>query len=128
MYLKSDYRDMPFAELLNDLSPHAFIEQNSSDETKYCFLEILANLPEERLRQRIKKYLRFFQENIWEAETGKPFPTVLIICPNNEKFNYVKSYAKSKMRELDEPSLTVRLSTADKVKGFGIGGDVWVTL
>ncbi|OQB05200.1 MAG: AAA-like domain protein [bacterium ADurb.Bin212] len=128
MYVKSDYQTMPLAESLNDLSPHAFIEQINPNETKYCFLEILANLPEERLRQRIKKYLRFYQENAWEAETGMPFPTVLIICPNDEVFKYVKSYAKSKLRELDEPSLTVRLSTVEKVKEFGIGGDVWTTL
>ncbi len=128
MYVKSDYHNMPLVEVLNDLSPHAFIEQNSTDETKCCFLEILANLPEERLRQRIKKYLRFYQENTWEAETSKPFPTVLIICPSDEKFNYVKSYTKSKLRSLDEPSLTVRLSTVKKIREFGIGGDVWVTL
>jgi len=128
MYVKSDYPDMPLAETLRDLSPHAYIEENSANETKHCFLEILANLPEERLRQRIKKYLRFYQENTWEAETGKPFPTVLIICPNDEVFKYVKSYSKRKMTMLDEPSLTIRLSTIEKIKEFGITGDVWTTL
>jgi hypothetical protein len=128
MYVKSDYSALPFAGALNDLSPHAYIGQTSENETKHCFLEILANLPEERLRQRIKKYLRFYQENTWEAKTGKPFPTILIICPNDAVMSYVKKYTKTKLRELDEPDLTARLSTVEKVKEFGISGDVWVIL
>jgi len=116
---------MPIAIALNDLSPHAFVEEKDRNEIRHCFLEVMADLPEERLRQRIKKYIRFYQENTWEAETGKQFPTVLIICPNDKVSKYIRSYTKAKLRSLDEPELIVHLSTADKVRESGVAGDIW---
>ncbi len=125
MYVKSDYPTMPIAIALNDLSPHAFVEEKDRNEIRHCFLEVLADLPEERLRQRIKKYIRFYQENTWEAETGKPFPTVLMICPNDKVSKYVRSYTKAKLRSLGEPEISMKILTAEEVREQGITSDFW---
>jgi len=126
MQVKSDYSVHSQKELLDELNPHAYIKRRKSGMTKYYFLEIFADLPRQRLQQRIKKYLSFYQSNEWEGATGRTFPIILIICPNDEVFEYIKRYAKTKLRELDEPSLKVQVTTAIKVKKSGITGDIWV--
>lgn len=123
--VKSDYPSHPLATLLCDLNPHAYIAQKKSGQTKRSFLEILADLPVLRLRQRIKKYLNFYQSNEWEGTTGTVFPTILIICPNDRVFSYVKHYLKTKLAQLDETDLIIHLATVDQVKEFGITGDIW---
>ena len=125
MQVKSDYPTHPLKNLLCDLKPHAYIAQKKAGKTKRSFLEILTDLPTLRLRQRIKKYLNFYQSNEWEAETGKAFPAVLIICPNTRVLSYVKSYLKTQLAKLDEPGLNVQITTSDKVKESGITGDIW---
>ncbi len=126
--VKSDYPSHPLKNLLCDLKPHAYIAQKKGGKTKRYFLEITADLPVLRLRQRTKKYLNFYQSNEWEAETGKAFPAILIVCPNNRVLAYIKHYLKTQFAKLDEPDLTIHLTTADKVKDRGITGDIWATL
>lgn len=123
--LKSDYPAHPLADLLNDLKPNAYIEQTTADNTKQYLLEVFYNLPPERLRQRIKKYLSFYESSEWEAETGGSFPTVLMICPDDKILVYVRKYIKSKISLLDEPDLTIHFTTADQAKESGITGDIW---
>lgn len=125
MFVKSDYSTHPQATLLNDLSPSAYIEQSTAGKVKCYFLEVLADLPDKQSRQRIKKYLNFYQSNEWEGVTGQPFPTVLIICPDDKILAYVKHFAMTKLALLDEPELAINLATAQKAKELGIVGDIW---
>ncbi len=125
MFIRSDYPTHPLEGLLTGLNPHAYIEQKKSGKTKRSFLEILADLPTLRLRQRLKQYLNFYEGNEWEAETGKAFPIVLIICPNDRVLAYVKHYLKTKLAQLDEPELAIHLTIVDKVKESGITDDIW---
>jgi hypothetical protein len=125
MSVKSDYSAHPLTDLLNDLKPHAYIEQTAKGKTKHYFLEVLADLPVERLRQRVKKYLSFYQSNEWEGATSEPFPTILVVCPDDKIFAYIKKYAKTKISALDEPISAVNLTTVEKVKDLGITGDIW---
>jgi len=125
MAVKSGYSTHLLADLLSDLKPSAHIEQLAAGKTKQYFLEILYNSPPERLRQRIKKYLSFYESSEWEAETGGSFPTVLIICPDNNILRYIKKYIQSKLKLLDEPDLAIHLTTEGQVKEAGITGDIW---
>ncbi len=125
MQVKSDYLTHPLKNLLCDLKPHAYIAQKKGGKTKRSFLEILTDLPTLRLRQRLKKYLNFYQSNEWEAETGKAFPVVLIICPNDRVLSYVKSYLKTQLFKLDESGLKICFATVDQAKKSGITGDIW---
>ncbi len=127
MFLKSDYQNSPQKELLCDLMPDAYIEQKA-EKSKSYFLEVFQDLPTERLRQRIKRYLYFLQSNEWEAETNSPAPTTLIICPNNSAYTYIKRYTKTKLRNFEEPSFKIHLSLADEVKEVGITGDIWKSI
>lgn len=86
---------------------------------------MLADLPMLRLRQRMKKYLNFYQSNEWEGVTGQPFPVIMIICPNDRILVYVKQYLKTKLRSFEDHELIIHLATIDKIKKFGVTGDVW---
>jgi hypothetical protein len=128
MSVKNDYENHALGEMLKDISPKAFIEQTANDETNQYFLEIFINCPKELLRMRIKRYISYYESSEWEPETGNPFPTVLIICPDDEIFAYVRRYTKTKIALLDEPDLNIQLTEISKVKEFGITGDVWTKL
>jgi hypothetical protein len=125
MSVKSDYENHPLGEMLNDISPKAFIEQTANDETNQYLLEIFINCPKELLRMRIKRYISYYEASEWEAETGNMFPTILMICPDDKLFTYIKRYTKTKIALLDEPDLNIQLTEATKVKEFGITGDIW---
>ena len=125
VYVKNDYSNHEFATLLSELSPHAYIEQTKAGKTKCCFLEILPDIPLERLRLRIKKYLSFYQNSEWEVETNQPFPNVLVVCSNQNLSLTLATYVKRKMYQMDEPDLKINFTTAEKVKEFGITDDLW---
>lgn len=127
MQLKSDYKNEPIGEILSDLMPEAYIEQKFTEEKSY-FLEVFQDLPTERIRQRIKRYLFFLQSNEWEAETEKSLPTTLIICPNNLAYTYTRRYLKTRLKQIDEPEFSIHISTADKVKEQSIVSDIWKTI
>ena len=125
MSLAGDYPNHQLSELLGELLPCAYIEQKSQEGTEQYFLEILPDAPIERLRQRIKKYLYFYDSNEWECATGGDFPAVLTICPNLRTLIYVKRYLKRKLIEMDADSFFVNLTTIDKFKESGLTGDIW---
>lgn len=125
MAITSDYLNHSFKDLLQDLLPNAFIEQKSKDNSGYYFLEILADHPYERLRQRIKKYLSFYESNEWEGATGEDFPILLIICSDKRTLTYVKQYLKRKLAEMEDESFIAHLATLEKFKEAGITGDIW---
>ena len=125
MFVKSDYPDHQYEELLTNLSPHAYIEEKKTKKIKRYFLEILPNLPVKWLRMRLKKYLKFYQQSIWEAKTGQDFPAVMFVCVDDKQLAYVSKYIKSQLSQLYAPDLTIRLTMIEKVVEFGITGDVW---
>jgi hypothetical protein len=125
MAIASDYPGHQLSDLLVGLSPSAYIEQESNEGTEHYFLEILPDVPIERLRPRIKKYLDFYDSNEWEGENDEDFPTVLMICPNVSILIYIKRYLKRKIIEMDVESLIIHLTTIDKFKEHGLTGDIW---
>ncbi len=125
MSVKNDYESHELGEMLNDISPKAFIEQTANDETNQYFLEIFINCPKDLLRMRIKRYISYYQASEWEAETSMPFPTILFVCPDDKTLSYFKQYTKTKLKMLDEPELNIQITEANKVKEFGITGDIW---
>jgi hypothetical protein len=126
--VKSDYPAHPLGDMIMEISPHAFIEQTADNQTKQYFLETFINLPAEILRMRIKKYLSYYQASDWEAETNKPFPTILFICPDDKISAYVQHYTQTKIAMLDEPDLNIHITENDKVREFGITGDIWTRI
>ena len=125
IYLSCDYDNLKEGDLLKDLNPAAYIIQKRSNQKKYYFLEILTDIPTQWLRQKIKRYLKLYEESEWEVITKRDFPSILIICPNYRVQDYVRKYIKRLLTTLDEPTLIIHLSTSQKVKEFGLTGNIW---
>lgn len=126
--IKSDYPSHIYSDLLLALKPHAYITQTTVEEKKEYFVEIISDQPKERLRQRIKNYLYFYQGMEWQEETGRDFPTNLFICPSDELLDYIKTYTKRKLFQFDEARPTIHLASIEKVSQTGITGDVWTEI
>lgn len=125
MAIASDYPSHELSELLGDLLPSAYIEQTSQESAEQYFLEILSGISIERLRQRIKKYLYFYESNEWEGATSEDFPVMLLICPDLKTLIYLKRYLKRKLTEMDAESFIAQLTTIDKFKAHSLTGDIW---
>jgi len=125
MNLACDYDKLQEGDLLKNHNPASYLIQKKSSQRKYYFIEILADLPTQWLRQRIKRYLKLYEESEWEYITKRDFPSILIICPNYRVQDYVRKYIKRLLTTLDEPTLNIHLSTSQKVKEFGLTGNIW---
>ena len=125
IYLTCDYDKLEERDLLRDINPASYLIQKRSNRKKYYFLEILTDIPTQWLRQRIKRYFKLYEGSEWEVITKRDFPSILIICPNYRVQDYVRKYIKRLLTTLDEPTLIIHLSTSQKVKEFGLTGDIW---
>ncbi|HBG81873.1 TPA: hypothetical protein DDW69_03465 [candidate division CPR2 bacterium] len=136
MCLSSDYAafgkyeesDLPFEELVRELKPHAYILRKKHGHKKHYFLEILSDIPLPYLRQRLKRYLKFFESFNWEY-SEEPTPVFLIICPNKRVRVYVAGYIRKALYTLkeneEEPTFDVQITTVEEVRKLGITGEVW---
>ena len=125
LYLACDYTKLKERELLKGLNPSSYLIQKKSDHAKFYFIEILSDLPVQWLRQKVKRYLKLYEESEWEVLTKRDFPNLLMICPNYRILDYLRKYIKRLLTTLDEPTLSINLTTVDKVKEFGLTGDIW---
>jgi hypothetical protein len=125
VYIKSDYTSHDNADFLLALKPSAYISQTTVYEAKEYFVELISDQPKERLRQRIKNYLYFYQGMEWQEETGNEFPTILFICPSKEVLEHVKSYTKRKLCQFDEARPIIHMTTKEQINRTGITGDIW---
>jgi len=127
MTVVSDYPTHPLTDPLANLLPSAYVEQKNKKQTDFYFIEIIPDIPIGRIRERLKKYISFYESNEWEGATGEDLPVVLTICPNIQTLIYIKRFLKRKMTESNTESFTAHFTTVDKAKKFGITGDIWET-
>lgn len=74
------------------------IEEKDGGMERY-FLEVLEDVPARLLRNRVRQYIAYFDSDIWQDNTDKPFPTVLLACPNARLKRHLEHYLKSKVEE-----------------------------
>jgi hypothetical protein len=95
---------------------------------KSYLLEIFdATLPRYRLRNRLKKYVEYLDEETdeWEAGTyGDPLPTILLVCANLSDLIYAKRRTRSLLADIwdydDEERPHLQFTTVDKLKKFAV--------
>jgi len=85
--------------------------------TKRYFLDIFDDIAPLALRRRIKDYLEYYNSDEWQDNTDKPFPEIILICPNNRLKNHLYYFIQSKTND-DEPYF--HLSTWEEIKTKGI--------
>ncbi len=105
------------------------------DEIESSFLlEIFdASLPRYRLRNRLKGYVQYLDEELddWEAGTcGDPPPTILLVCANLTDLIYAKRRTRGLIADIwdydDEDRPQIQFTTTDKLKQRGIlAAEIW---
>ena len=96
-------------------------------------LEIFdATLPRYRLRNRLKKYVEYFDEEMadWKRETyDDPLPIVLLVCSSTTDLIYAKRRTRGLVAEIwdrsDEDRPRIRFTTIEKLKEQGVLGRIW---
>ncbi|PIZ00180.1 hypothetical protein COY62_03985 [bacterium (Candidatus Howlettbacteria) CG_4_10_14_0_8_um_filter_40_9] len=96
---------------------HFAIEEKTGTIKRY-FLEILDDLPPKILRRRVNQYFKYFESDEWQDNTDKPFPSVIIICPNKRIQSHLRYYIKAKLEE--DTDLTFYLSTKEIIESQGL--------
>lgn len=91
-------------------------------------LEIFdATLPRYRLRNRLKNYVTYLDEETsdWEDGTyGDPLPTILLVCANLTDLIYAKRRTRGLLADIwdydEEERPHIRFTTTDKLKDHGV--------
>ncbi|MFO0886656.1 MAG: replication-relaxation family protein [Candidatus Saccharimonadales bacterium] len=90
-------------------------------------------LPRYRLRNKLKKYVQYLEEELdeWDEQTGEdPRPTILLVCATLTDLIYAKRRTKGLMAEIweydDEDRPHVRFTTAEKLRKNGLlAEEIW---
>ncbi len=96
--------------------PDSYIDEEVKTGHNRYFLEVFSyNVPIKYHFQRIEYYFDYFDDGQWKENTnGAPFPSLLIVCANNQLKRKIFFHAKSLLeRSYDE--ISVFLATADKI-------------
>jgi DNA-binding PadR family transcriptional regulator len=99
--------------------PDAYVAvEKPGEETRRFFLEVFEDLPTRLLRTRVGRYLAYFDSDEWQDNTDKPFPAVVLVCPNSRLRSHLSYYLRGKTDE--ESSLRFFLVTQDEVREKGL--------
>jgi hypothetical protein len=99
--------------------PDAYIAIEKGDQIQRYFLDIFDEMPPRMLlRKRVKQYIEYFEDEIWQEQTGKPFPKVILICPDEKSKNYLHRFIQSVLEDVE--GVEFYLSTRKMVKEKGL--------
>lgn len=118
-YTKTDLYGM--ARLISP-APDAYIAIEEQGGVKRYFLDLFDDVPPIALRSRAKRYFDYYASNEWQDNTDKPFPEIILICPNERLKKHLYLYIQQKLEE--EPELKFYLSTRDLVAKEGLQSNV----
>ena len=134
---EADYLSDSYYHFLSDneyIHPHLCFSKELYDglddphAIESYLLEIFdATLPRYRLRNRLKKYVEYLDEEMdeWEQMTyGDPLPVILLVCASLTDLIYAKRRTRGLLAEIweheDNERPHLRFTTADKLKQFGV--------
>ena len=83
-------------------------------------------LPRYRLRNKLKKYVEYLEEELdeWDEQTGDPRPTFLLVCATLTDLIYAKRRTRGLMVEIweydDEYRPHIRFTTVEMLREYGL--------
>jgi hypothetical protein len=99
--------------------PDAYIAKEKAGKIKRYFLEIIdEGTPRFILRKRIEQFIEYYDSVRWQEETGHPFPSVLLLCPNEEMKIFLQKHISQKLEEEIQAEIDFYLTTT--------GSNMWV--
>lgn len=128
---RTDYnlieKNKPEAEYLQELQPHLFYTNTSSDKViQYVVEHIHSRLPHARLRQRLTKLLKYATIE-WLG--GSPAPSILIICDEVADLLYVKRRVRYLLDDqFWGETVDVRVTTTENARTVGVTHAIWESI
>lgn len=96
--------------------PDAYIAKVKDKTTKRYFLEIIdSGTPRFILRKLVEKYIEYYDSNSWQETTNHPFPTMLLLCPDEEIKAFLCKHISQVMEEEVEAEIDWYLSTKENI-------------
>lgn len=140
---EADYQDESYYHFLIDsdmIRPQLCFsklkyESGEPEPIESYLLEIFdPTLPRYRLRNRLKKYVEYLDEEmgVWDEATNErdPHPTILLVCATLTDLIYAKRRTRGLMAEIwerdDEERPHIRFTTIEKLKDKGVlAQEIW---
>jgi hypothetical protein len=113
-YTKTDLYGM---EHLIEPKPDAYFALKGKGTKRY-FLDVFDDIAPLALRKRVKQYLEYYNSDEWQDHTDKPFPEIILICPNNRLKNHLYYFIQSKISDDSEPFFYLTTREAIVTKGL----------
>lgn len=94
------------------------IEESDGEISRY-FLDVFDSQPPRMLlRKRVKQYLEYFNEDIWQEQTSHPFPKIIMILPDEKSRNYLYRFIQTILEDETEPEFYLGIRGMVKEKGL----------
>lgn len=94
--------------------------------TKRYFLDIIdEGTPRFVLRKRISQYLEFYESDLWQERTNYPFPSILLICPNQPIKEFLNKFIPKFLEEETEDEILFYLTTKGMAKSLKMNVNIW---
>lgn len=105
---------------LKSPAPDAFFAlKDKAEDVKRYFLETFDDIPPVFMRKRVKQYFEYHASEEWQSNTEKPFPEVILVCPNRRLKSHLNFFIKNKLSDYSE--LAFYLTTKEEIKTLGMG-------
>ena len=96
--------------------PDAYVAIKKPQKTQRYFLEVIDdNLPRFAIRGKIQRYIDYYQSDLWEDHTEKPFPSIHIICPTLASKRYIERFLTITLNE-EQTSIRFNCSTKEDIQ------------
>jgi len=116
-YTKTDLRGIK--DLILPYPDAYFSIEEATGSKKYYFLDIFDDLPARMvLRKRVRQYFGYYTDECWQNHTKKPFPEIILVCPDERSKNYLCRYIPKPLEY--EPEIRFYLSTWGDIRSRGI--------
>lgn len=115
-YTKPDLHGTKY--LISPIPDAYFVIEERSGRTKRYFLDLFDDLPPRFLRTRINHYFKYYDSDEWQDNTDKPFPEIIIVCPNERIRSHLGYYIQNKLEE--DSDLSFYLTTKKIIKAQGL--------
>lgn len=117
----TDLRSIPF---LPSPLPDAYLSIKFKKENKRYFLDLLDNKPMFAIRNRVKQYVNYYDDQDWQENTNYPFPKILLICPSIRVQKSLFKFIAKITYEEDSP-IKFFLALQEEIQKNGINNQTW---
>lgn len=100
-------------------------KQKGGKKQHYLLSVFSQSLPRYRIRKRIRDYIDFYTNHIWEDYSNSPFPMILFVCETKAQLISTKRYTRALLRENDEVDIPIHFTTEEDVRKYGVTGEIW---